>query len=130
MYVSSALFGAPDGPTLLVMPVIRNSPSPVLITADGVATDKASSCATVKVTPPMVTSFRPSGAVTVRLPVVVSLLVAASLPPLRPDSWTVASPVAPPLPSTGVICGAPSVWPLMVIVSVLDAERLPGSVMV
>ena len=96
--------------------------------AEGLALESASSCATVNSWPPMVTLTMPSPAVTVIVPVVVSVVPPVGVKPL---SYTVAWPVAaPPFPSTGRICGAPSVWPLIVMVSVLLAESNPGSVMV
>ena len=85
------------------------------------------SCVAVKVTPPMTTLDRPSGALTVMVPVVVSLV---SPPLVRPCSLTVAWPVAPPLPSTGTMLGTPSVLQLMVMVSVAVLGSPSASVIV
>ena len=75
----------------------------------------------------MVTLLMPSGAFTLMAPVVVSVVSPAEV---RPASFTVAWPVAPALPSVALIAGAPSVAPLMVMVSVLLAVEVPGSVIV
>ncbi|MPN41108.1 hypothetical protein SDC9_188649 [bioreactor metagenome] len=76
---------------------------------------RVASWAAVRVVPPTVTLLRPSGAVTVIVPLVLSEVFATVI---RPISLTVAWPVAAPLPSTGVMLGTPSVRPLMVMVSV------------
>ena len=67
-----ASVGALVLPATTEMPVMRNSPSPVSIAADGDAADSACSCATVKVSEPICTEAKPSGAVTVMVPVMVS----------------------------------------------------------
>ena len=67
-----ASVGALVLPATTEMPVMRNSPSPVSITVDGDPADSACNCATVNVAEPICTEARPSGAVTVMVPVVVS----------------------------------------------------------
>ena len=81
----------------------------------------------MKVMPPMTTLARPSGALTVIVPVVVSLV---SPPLVRPCSLTVAWPVTAPLPSTGTMLGGPSVLPLMVMVSTAVLASPSASVIV
>ena len=109
----------------MVKPVTVNVPSPVLIPAEGKPVVRS---ATVKIVRPIVTDAMPSGAVTVSVPVVVSVLSPTFT---RPFSYTSACPVtAAPLPSTGVITGAPSVTPLMVMVSVVVLVSPSASVMV
>ena len=81
--------------------------------------DSACSCASVTGVPPIVMLLRPSGADRSRVPVVRSAVSGPPMPSTRPRSSTEISPAAPgPLPSTGVIAGTPSVWPLTVSVSV------------
>ena len=75
----------------------------------------------------MVTLLIPSGAVTVRVPVVVSVVSPIVV---KPFSNTVAWPVAPALPSTGTIAGAPSVTPLMMMVSCAVSVAVSGSLRV
>ena len=81
----------------------------------------------MNVAPPMTMLASPSGALTVIVPVVVSLV---SPPLVRPCSLTVAWPVAPPLPSTGTMLGTPSVLPLMVMTSVAVLASPSASVIV
>ena len=97
-----------------VKPVILSVPSLVSIPVDGVVL-KPFSCVTVKIVPPMVTVAKPSGAVRVIVPVVVS---DVSPTVVSPASLTVACPASALLPSTAVMVGALSVVPLIVIVNV------------
>ena len=98
--------------------------SPLLVVMVTGVVPRALICARVTRVPSMRRLSRPSSALRVMLPVPVSLVSATVV---RPASNTVVSPVAAPLPSTGVIDGPPSVTPSMVMVSWATSLRAPGS---
>ena len=104
-------------------------PSGVVI-AIGVV-PSACSCAAVTTVPPIVTDRNPSAAATAMVPVLRSLVSGPPGPSTSPCSSTSVCPVAAPLPSTGTIDGppAPSVWPWMVMVSVVGDVFPSPSVM-
>ncbi len=66
---------------------------------------EAASCASVIAVPPTLSEVRPSGAVTVKLPLVTSLVPEGVEPDARSDSSTLPS-VPPPLSLRPVIDGA------------------------
>ena len=98
----------------------------LVCTVIGVA-PSALSCVSETAVPPTLMLDRPSSADNVTVPAWVSDVSPAVV---RPASLTVTSPVATPLPSTGVIVGAPSVTPLIVMVNVVLLVSPSVSVMV
>ncbi len=98
------------------------------MTADGLPAVKPASSATVKEVPPIVTEARPDGADTPSVPVAMRDSPAGPSG-VRPDSNTVAWPMAAPLPSTAVIAGAASSTPVMVSVSTAVSRPPSGSAM-